>query len=623
MPILHSASLPSIRTSMEHVEYEPEYNPEALTNYYSSGVQTGRTNNPDVKSKIMKAKNHLAALGWTFFYILKKSSRRELRYRSPTGKTFISLRTACQSLIAQHDDHDLDAVTSVIEEVTEQEPKLMKNDDSVTVANTRPTKRIRIEDVESSYFRQQQQREESVGNDNDLGTDNDEKNECFTKDRQKKSLPKIKKLMESGKKINQLKPKKRIRMAKPSSRGRGCLLSLLIQRKIVSRGSRVSYLNRLDNHVMAQGRIYEEGIQCDCCNELFLISKFEYHAGSTYRRPAARIFLDDGRSLSDCQTQLITLENEVDTVTKSTDQSSNHLTGQDDFCSFCNDGGELLLCDSCTSSYHSSCIGLNGVPDSEYWYCPSCCCGICLQGDSHDHGKVNCQQCERQFHVDCVKKQGNSISMSSDDTNIFCSEKCEGIFSGLYGVSIPLTMEKLSWSLIKLVCDDHNNINELEYKETYNKLNVALDVMHECFEPVPHPWSNNNDVIEDVIFGRSSKRSNFKGFFTAVLEKDEDVITVVTVRVHGCKAAEIPFVATRFQYRRLGMCRILMDELERKLGELGVERLVLPAVPDMVSTWTEAFGFNTMTDSERLSLVKCKFLDFPGTVKCQKILKRM
>ena len=66
-----------------------------------------------------------------------------------------------------------------------------------------------------------------------------------------------------------------------------------------------------------------------------------------------------------------------------------------------------------------------------------------------------------------------------------------------------------------------------------------------------------------------------------------------------------------------------MDELERKLGELGVERLVLPAVPDMVSTWTEAFGFNTMTDSERLSLVECKFLDFPGTVKCQKILKRM
>lgn len=27
--------------------------------------------------------------------------------------------------------------------------------------------------------------------------------------------------------------------------------------------------------------------------------------------------------------------------------------------------------------------------------------------------------------------------------------------------------------------------------------------------------------------------------------------------------AEVPLVATRFQYRRLGMCRILMDELEK------------------------------------------------------------
>lgn len=170
-----------------------------------------------------------------------------------------------------------------------------------------------------------------------------------------------------------------------------------------------------------------------------------------------------------------------------------------------------------------------------------------------------------------------------------------------------------------MVSDD-NNIKE-EYIETYSKLNLALEVMNECFEPVQHPWSNN--VVEDVIFNRCSKKSNFKGFFTAVLERDEEVISVVIVRVHGSKVAEIPFVATRFKYRRLGMCRILMDELEWKLGELGVEKLVLPAVPDMVSTWTQAFGFKMMTDSERLSLVEFKILDFPGTVKCQKILKRM
>ncbi|XP_023771943.1 increased DNA methylation 1 [Lactuca sativa] len=619
MLLCQSSTLPnssSTVVSMEYVKYEPEYNPEAITNYYSSGVQIGRSKNPDIKAKIMKAKNHLSALGWTFFYLWKKPNRRELRYCSPKGKTYISLRAACGSLIDHQDHHDLDVSSSIIEEGTKQDTKLVNSDESV-ISNSRPKKRIRIEDVESSYFRQQS--EESVGNSNDSGiVDDDEKKEGILRNRPGKALLEIKKLKESEKKRKEFKPKKRIRKAKPSSVSRRCLLSSLIQRKIVLNGSRVAYLNRLDDHIMASGRIYEKGIQCDCCNMFFLLSKFESHAGSTYRRPSARIFLDDGRSLLDCQTQL-NLENEVDKVTKST-ESSNHelLSGQDEFCSFCNDGGDLLLCDSCTSSYHSSCIGLNGVPDSEYWFCPPCCCGICLQG--HDQDQITCEQCERHFHIDCLKKEG--LSMSSDGNKTFCSKKCEGISSGLMGISgisIPLTTNNLSWSLLKMVSDD-NNMKE-EYTETYSKLNLALEVMNECFEPVQHPWSNN--VVEDVIFNRCSKKSNFKGFFTAVLERDEEVISVVIVRVHGSKVAEIPFVATRFKYRRLGMCRILMDELEWKLGELGVEKLVLPAVPDMVSTWTQAFGFKMMTDSERLSLVEFKILDFPGTVKCQKILKRM
>ena len=71
------------------------------------------------------------------------------------------------------------------------------------------------------------------------------------------------------------------------------------------------------------------------------------------------------------------------------------------------------------------------------------------------------------------------------------------------------------------------------------------------------------------------------------------------------------------------MCRILMDEVERMLRGLGVERIVLPASPEKVSTWTRSFGFSEMTDIERLDLVKCKFLKFLGTKKCLKKLKKM
>ena len=71
------------------------------------------------------------------------------------------------------------------------------------------------------------------------------------------------------------------------------------------------------------------------------------------------------------------------------------------------------------------------------------------------------------------------------------------------------------------------------------------------------------------------------------------------------------------------MCRVLMDKVERMLRGLGVERIVLPASADKVSTWTRSFGFSEMTDIERLDLVKCKFLEFLGTKKCLKKLKKM
>jgi len=54
--------------------------------------------------------------------------------------------------------------------------------------------------------------------------------------------------------------------------------------------------------------------------------------------------------------------------------------------------------------------------------------------------------------------------------------------------------------------------------------------------------------------------------------------------------------------------------------QLGVERLVLPAVPTVVDTWTGAFGFSKMPNFERSRFLNYTFLDFPGTIMCQKFL---
>lgn len=46
-----------------------------------------------------------------------------------------------------------------------------------------------------------------------------------------------------------------------------------------------------------------------------------------------------------------------------------------EFCRVCKDGGELLCCDSCTSAYHTHCLNppLTEIPDGD-WKCPRCGC---------------------------------------------------------------------------------------------------------------------------------------------------------------------------------------------------------------------------------------------------------
>ncbi|KAI9543300.1 choline dehydrogenase 3, partial [Dissostichus eleginoides] len=48
-----------------------------------------------------------------------------------------------------------------------------------------------------------------------------------------------------------------------------------------------------------------------------------------------------------------------------------------EFCRVCKDGGELLCCDTCTSSYHIHCLNppLPEIPNGE-WLCPRCTCQL-------------------------------------------------------------------------------------------------------------------------------------------------------------------------------------------------------------------------------------------------------
>jgi PHD-finger len=86
-----------------------------------------------------------------------------------------------------------------------------------------------------------------------------------------------------------------------------------------------------------------------------------------------------------------------------------------DRCMFCNDFGDLLICDGCERSCHPSCLDppLVEIPEGEF-YCPECqntackdeiaeddndICMICGEGGD----LVICDGCEKSCHLHCLK----------------------------------------------------------------------------------------------------------------------------------------------------------------------------------------------------------------------------
>ncbi|XP_014503178.2 uncharacterized protein LOC106763506 [Vigna radiata var. radiata] len=380
----------------------------------------------------------------------------------------------------------------------------------------------------------------------------------------------------------------------------------------------------------AQGRITYDGIKCSCCQKIYGIRGFVNHAGGSGDcRPSASIFLKDGRSLLDC----IIKEMHDDRTREDMNRPCNDLLRgeNDDICSVCQYGGELILCDRCPSAFHKTCLGLNDIPHGD-WFCPSCCCAICSQIKTEESENVlflTCIQCEHKYHVGCLKNREKDDSRRYME-NWFCGKECEQIYAGLQsllGKPLIVGPNNLTWTLEKFNNSESSDVGSSlndSLAEKYSKLSVALSVMHGCFDPLKNPFTGR-DIIDDVIFNSRSElnRLNFQGFYSVLLEQNEELISVATIRVFGKKVAEVPLVGTRIQYRRLGMCRILMNELEKNLVHLGVERLVLPAVPAVLETWTKSFGFAQMSNFDRSQFLDCAFLDFQETIMCQKFLTRI
>lgn len=411
-------------------DHTPAYCPQSVIDYYALQLEQLRS---EVAEELRwKVKQELSAIGWTLSS-RKRKGRDEMVYTSRGGMNYFSLRTACRGCMEECGMQELPSgAEDLVNTGEEVEMKFPSNKSSSSVGRGSSQKALlplKTKKVESGRKLRRLKNEPTHHLRRQVKSSG-----ALVKPKYEKERSRPTHAVKSSKKVQNIVPR-----SFPQSKK--TVLSWLMDNDILLPRTKV-YCRR-DNccSSLAEGRAHRDGIRCSCCNELFSLSGFISHSGCNFCSPAARIFLEDGRSLQDCQVQIYRKRSHLmeDPSDRMIHKSYEGRGPDNDYlCSVCHYGGDLILCDQCPSSFHKTCLGLEvidilifheildnfscvfflflntllyfhcglqDVPDGD-WFCPSCCCGICGDGrlreeigQSTDVSIVNCYQCERKCKI--------------------------------------------------------------------------------------------------------------------------------------------------------------------------------------------------------------------------------
>ncbi|KAK9723936.1 hypothetical protein RND81_05G035600 [Saponaria officinalis] len=451
------------------------------------------------------------------------------------------------------------------------------------------------------------------------------------------------------------------------------LHKLVFEDDVLPDGTELGYYAR--GKKLLDGFKKGSGIFCNCCDTVVSASQFESHAGCAARRkPYCYIYTSNGVSLHELSINLI----------KGRKHSAKF---NDDLCSICADGGNLLLCDGCPRAFHTECASLSGIPRGK-WYCKYCesmferekfvahnanafaagrvsgvdpmeqitrrsirivnnvgsevsSCILCREFDFSKSGFgprtiILCDQCEKEYHVGCLKNHDMADLKELPDGKWFCNLDCGRIDSVLQTLLVK-GAEKLPESLLNVITRKNlQNVSEsaaeadvswrllsgkIASPETRPLLSQAVAIFHESFAPIVEVVSGH-DLIPAMVYGRNAGGQEYGGMYCAVLIVNSVVVSAAIFRVFGPEIAELPLVATSSGNHGKGYFQALFACIERLLTALKVKTFVLPAAEEAESIWTNRFGFKKMTP-DQLRQLKSNFwslVRFEGTSMLHKPL---
>ncbi|XP_021639145.2 increased DNA methylation 1-like [Hevea brasiliensis] len=399
-----------------------------------------------------------------------------------------------------------------------------------------------------------------------------------------------------------------VRQTKPEEK---TILSWLIKHGEIYENDRVQYtVNKLPREGIAR----RDGVWCKCCNKLMTVWEFEIHAGSNLKMPYANINVI--RTCSSLLKHQIHLWNEKK---KPAHRNFNHVgpipgatDSNDDACQICADGGELICCEKCPSTFHPSCLEMERIPQGD-WLCSYCVCIFC---DGGNGDMLTCQQCEKKYHWECFL-QREELDLNKNWLTLFCGTNCQQL-QRLLGVRHEIK-KGFSWTLIRRLDPFDIDINEHTRMECNSKATLALEVLNECFV-TNTDWHTRINILQSVVYNRGSNlsRMNFKGFYTLILEKNDAIVSAATIRMHGNDLAEMPFIGTRERYRFKGLSRMLFDALGYVFSCIEAKDMIIPSLPELANMWQEKYGFRPIDDVVKPKLINYNTLMFPCTVRLQK-----